>query len=112
MPKRRVNGYWDEETCYEEALKYTVLKEFRTQSASCYGVARAHGWLSQYVWLKRVDVKPKKVAQYSQDGDLICVFSSLAEASNNTGFNISCISECCNGKQKSSYGYLWKFIQD
>ena len=109
---RKANGHWTESTCYDEARKYRTLKEFRTQSASCYGVARTQGWLSRYTWLKKGDGTPKKVGQYSMDGTLVAIYPSIAEACNGTGFNMSCVSTCCNGKRKSSKGYIWRFIDE
>lgn len=40
------------------------------------------------------------------------IYNSLKEASIKTNINISCISECCNGKQQTAGGYHWKYIVD
>jgi group I intron endonuclease len=45
---------------------------------------------------------------------IIMNFSSTIEASlylGNKNYN-GAISDCCNNKRKSAYGYKWKFIQD
>ena len=51
----------------------------------------------------------KDVAQYSLNGELVAVYQSGAEAYRKTGVNSSEISLCCNGKRKTSGGYIWKF---
>ncbi|GEM_PF-430402 len=46
------NGYWDRNTCREEALKYKSLSEFRKQCSSAYTIAWRNGWLENYNWLE------------------------------------------------------------
>jgi len=51
-----------------------------------------------------------KVCQLDlKTGELIKVWDSLRECSRETGFNRSCISDCCNGKTKQSHGFLWRY---
>ena len=40
------------------------------------------------------------------------LFSSMKEASRQTGINIGGISQCCNGKRKSAGGKHWMFEED
>lgn len=49
----RPRGYWNKETCYLEAKKYTTLTEFQKSSSGAYGVARVNDWLKDYVWFVR-----------------------------------------------------------
>ena len=59
-----------EEKCREEAMRYTELKDFRTQSEDAYNAALKHHWLNNYTWLSyKIDVsKPKKKRQsYTQE---------------------------------------------
>ena len=51
----------------------------------------------------------KKVLQFSKTGELIREWPSIQEIERNTGYGHGTISRCCNGKQKSAYGFLWKF---
>ena len=44
-------------------------------------------------------------------GELLATFPSICEAWRVTGIYQSHISECCNGKQKSAGGYVWKYLQ-
>lgn len=53
----------------------------------------------------------KRLAQYSLDGKLIAIFSSLHEASRQTGVNHSHISMCCRGKRKTAGGYIWRYLE-
>lgn len=51
----------------------------------------------------------KKVAQYSMGGTFIAEYDGVRDAALENGFRASSsISECCLGKRKSAYGYIWK----
>ena len=51
----------------------------------------------------------KIVIQYTLDGEFVREWVSLSEIKRQLGYEISAISRCCKGKQKSSYGFIWKF---
>jgi hypothetical protein len=44
---KRPNGYWTKERCKEEALKYTLRKDFSEKSGSSYYRTRENGWLDE-----------------------------------------------------------------
>ena len=52
--------------------------------------------------------RSKKVLQLSLTGELIREYPSTHECERN-GFNRSSVAACCKGKQKSAYGFLWKY---
>lgn len=54
--------------------------------------------------------KGKSVEQYSKDGKLIATFPSAHAASKATGIFVTSICDACNGKLKTSGGYIWKRI--
>ena len=43
------------------------------------------------------------------EGILIERYSSITEAAKSVGILHSSISSCCNGKTKTSGGYVWRF---
>lgn len=49
------------------------------------------------------------IDQYDMDGKLIKTWKDGNEISLVLGYNKSKIQGCCNGKQKSSYGYIWRY---
>lgn len=51
----------------------------------------------------------KKIIQYSLDGDYIAEYPSISEIERVKGFNRGNISNCCNGRQKTAYGSIWKY---
>ncbi len=51
----------------------------------------------------------KKVNQYNLQGEYIKTWNSMGEIERILHINHSMISECCNGKQKTSGGYIWKY---
>lgn len=52
-----------------------------------------------------------KVGQYTLEDELICEYNSLSEAIRAMGKKQSkYIKECCEGKRKEVYGYVWKYL--
>lgn len=51
------------------------------------------------------------VSQFSMEGKFLNKFDSIKIAGQNTGTVPSSISECCNGKLKSSNNFQWKFYE-
>ena len=59
---------------------------------------------------KVVEKMSKQVAQYDLSGNLIAIWKSVSEIERQLGFVCGNISKCCLGKGKTSYGYIWKYI--
>lgn len=57
--------------------------------------------------------KKKKIGQYDLNNNLIQIFNSITEASKAIGKENcrSSIGKVCQGKQKTSCGYIWKYIE-
>lgn len=53
----------------------------------------------------------KTVFQYTLDGEFVKEWKSLMEIKRSMGFSAGNISLCCNGKYKTSYGYIWRYRQ-
>ena len=51
----------------------------------------------------------KTVYQYTKNGQFVAKYQSLREVERQLGYNIGRISDCCNGKQKSAYGFIWSY---
>ena len=51
----------------------------------------------------------KPVLQFSKNGEFIKEFSSIHEAAQEMNTSHVSISKACNGKSKSSCGFIWKF---
>jgi len=54
----------------------------------------------------------KPVGQYTRDGVLVKVWQSTQEVQRLLGFSQSNISNTALGKQKTSHGYVWKYIDE
>ena len=57
------------------------------------------------------ETKSKPVVQYTLNGELIKVWSSATEAERRAGFDHSTISKVANGKRKTAYGFIWKYVE-
>ena len=58
--------------------------------------------------LNRKDLS-RPVKQFTKDGFFIKEYPSMHEVERQTGFYYSNIGNCCNGKLKSAYGYIWRY---
>ena len=69
---------------------------------------------SNLEWMSRADNKrysankPVQILDKST-GELLATFPSTHEAERITGIDHSHISKCCNGKLKSTGGYIWRY---
>jgi len=52
---------------------------------------------------------PKRVKQYTKNGEYIKTYNSIIEASKLTGANDRHISCVCKGKRKTTGGFVWKY---
>lgn len=59
---------------------------------------------------KPIGKKEKQVAQYSLDGFLIKVYSSIKEAQKETLCDTSQIIRVCKGLNKEAGGFLWRYL--
>ena len=52
----------------------------------------------------------KKIGQYSLNEELINIFNSAAEAGKHLKKSGNSIADCASGRQKTAYGYKWKYV--
>lgn len=55
--------------------------------------------------------KGKKVFQYDTNGSFVECYNNAREAEKKTGIGFKKISACCNNRQKTAGGFIWKFEQ-
>ncbi len=49
------------------------------------------------------------VYQYTLDGKLVKIWKSTRQVMRQLGYNNTSISRCCNGKQRTCHGYIWRY---
>ena len=54
----------------------------------------------------------KKVLQYDLEGDLVQEWLSAHEIERRTGWFSTSICACCLGRQKTAYGFLWRYAAE
>lgn len=54
----------------------------------------------------------KLIIQYDLSGKFINLWNSISEAANSLQINGSSISNCAKLKQKTSFGYIWRYVID
>ena len=60
MYKQHGNGYWNEDNCRNEALKYKTRTQFYKGSPGAYYSAKRNGWLNNYDWFVDGNVEASK----------------------------------------------------
>ena len=91
--RRKPNGYWNYERCYDEAKKYTTLIDFHDKSSSAYNSAKDNGWLENFIWLETTRNK-----NYGKDYSI----KELNELS----------KQCINRREfKEKYYHAWNYAR-
>ena len=54
--------------------------------------------------------KDKAINQYDKEGNFIKTFENLRSIREELNINTSDISSVCNGRQKTSYGFIWRYV--
>ena len=58
---------------------------------------------------RMAEKKSKPVLQYTKSGEFVKEWKSATDVKRNLNYSHSNISECCNGKHKSAYNFIWKY---
>lgn len=58
---------------------------------------------------KRVNKKYKAIVQYDINHVFIATYTSANQAEFYTGIKANNIRSCCNGDQKTSGGFIWRY---
>lgn len=61
---------------------------------------------------KQAESQQKIVLQYDKDGNLLNQYPSATIAALKNGYNLKTISQCCRGRTKSAYNYIWRYRYD
>ena len=56
--------------------------------------------------------KTKQIKQYNLNGQFIKLWNSIEEAEKHFNGSNTNIVQCCKGKTKTAYGYVWRYIGD
>lgn len=60
MKEKKPQGYWNHDTCKEEAMKYKRRVDFQKACSGAYNIARKNHWIKEYVWFEA----PKTVKKW------------------------------------------------
>ena len=120
-------GKWYRKSVFEEARKYQTRNEFKKGCKSAYYVAIRKGWLDEMDWFvngrKPNEETRRKMSESHTNGkcskpvlqidrytnEVIAEFPSAHQVTREKGYDFRHISDCCNGKGKTSYGFIWRY---
>lgn len=101
----------------KEAIRCEIRKRLNgTTNKSYFGYRIIYSKYCTADKIEKYSVKRKErndlksVGQYDLENNLIRTWSSMMKIEKETGYSYSQISKCCNGKIKTSYGFIWKFV--
>ena len=120
---------WDS---YFLILKFNPTFDVRHIQQSCLKLRTS---ADGYIWtfdknenlsdrVERIKKKKiKKIYQFSKKGKLLTVWNSLSELiriltpelyknSKKKPYKSRTITQCCQGRRKTAYGFVWKYSQD
>lgn len=104
------------ESASEAARQLNVFKSNLT--AACRGESTQCGG---FQWKykdsnKKISIVPDKsgkiVYQYDKQMNLIAIFTSAVDAEKNTGIKAGNIRQCCNGRNKTAGGFVWRYLKE
>jgi len=93
------------------------INENKLDNRACnleWGTAKEnsnHGTRNAKIGKANAKARSKPIGQYTLDGKLIKVWESALGYQRKLGFNQGNLSAVARGKQKTAYGYVWKFIE-
>ena len=69
---------------------------------------------SQYgtVYHRRKEGLKRPIEQYDLNGEYIKTYSSAVDVGEIYGHGTNGIYRCCNGFQKTGYGYIWRYVDE
>lgn len=88
-------------------LKWATRKENTLNPLTVKHRIEAHSWMKDRKGKNHI--QSKEIIQLNLNGEVVREWESIGEAERHTGFNHANIVTCLKGKQKTSYGYLWKY---
>jgi hypothetical protein len=75
----------------------------------CYKDPEFGNKISKSLKGRKAEWNFKSINQYSLNGEFIKEWINQKEAENTLNYKKGSISACCNKRQKTAYGYVWKF---
>lgn len=92
---------------HPEEVKDKIRKANEGENNPAYGMGHRQAGEKNHMWGKP-NKNRKIVQQYSKEGILIKEYEYLTQVSDD-GFHIGNVGSVCNGKLKSSGGFIWRF---
>lgn len=93
-----------------EETKRKISKAFKGENHPLYG--KHHSEETKKKISESHKMIGRKIAQCDLNGNIIKIWDCMIDAVNEFGVDKSAIWRCCNGKSKTSCGYIWKYYED
>ena len=79
-------------------LRWCTAKQNQNYELARYNKIRVH-----------TQTEGKKILQFTKELQLVKEWDSITSASRELGYTREGIRDCCLGKQKTSFGFIWKY---
>nr|WP_293303493.1 GIY-YIG nuclease family protein [Allomuricauda sp.] len=91
---------------------FAVFGKEKGISNACLGYNKSYKgyyWSYEKNYIPDRDARKKQVFQYDLKGNLIEEYTSVSDASSNSGLSKTSISRACRGERSQAGGYIWKY---
>jgi hypothetical protein len=102
-----VVNHIDEDKCNNAASNLEWCDQLQNVR---YSVGLHPGRASTRGYKKHTKRQDLRVLQMSEDGGVIREWANSRQVFTTTGMSDWSISECCRGKRKTAYGYIWRYV--
>ena len=109
-----------QELCNRSIEDFGIQFDYRNISAVCKGKEKSHKGFSFRYSGSDTDISQKNnnehaVIQYDLLGNFIARYPRIIDAAISIGINPKTshgIGDCCRGRQKTAYGFIWRYEDD
>lgn len=105
--KRKLSEINKRENLSKETLKKRSDAKIGTHLSEETKRKMSESWYNNHQ-----DSNCKRVAQYTKDGKFIKQWNSASEAGKILNINKSLIAQCCRKERKTTFGFIWKYINE
>ena len=101
------------ETAYGSDTEEDIKRCLECEFDDCRNCLEYKGKVEDaYSYFKGKRKSPRKIDQYTLEGEYICTWNKRIEIVEELGIRPEAISYCCRGRFKQAGGFIWKYHEE